>query len=343
MHSIISSVSKSISSGFYFLSLQIVHPIKSGIGHKYGLWIIPASSGTWKQILHTCFCLVVVTPGFIALLSTLVPLNLTTVSKPKVRSWDHLYITLVTKGTNAETVKRSAASMRHLQLLDSRITFIVLTDEGSPVASFELGVKIVVVPKAFSPPIAKYKARALEYFRINQRLTDRDWVLHLDEETAVDSHCVLACIDFMEREPAYEWGQGIILYNTVNYWNNSVLTFSEVVRFRDDLGRFAFQHGHVHVPLWGCHGSFLLTSGRVENAVSWDTDCLAEDFWFANQAWWYYGIGGGFIPSIAREQSNWSYMDLLKQRRRWFCGMLKIGFFGKANACKFPVQSFFLI
>ena len=278
--------------------------------------------------------MVIITPGFIALLSTLVPLNLATFGKPKVRRWDNLYITLVTKGTNRETVKRSAAAMRHLQNLSSRITFIILTDEGSSVASLELGVKIVVVPKCFSPPIAKYKARALEYFRISQQLTESDWVLHLDEETAVDSHCVLTCIDFIEREPAYEWGQGVILYNTVNYWNDSALTFSEIVRFRDDLGRFAFQHGHVHVPLWGCHGSFLLTSGRVENAVSWDTDCLAEDFWFANRAWWDYGMGGGFIPSVAREQSNWSYMDLLKQRRRWFCGMLKIGFFGRANACK---------
>ncbi|EDU49778.1 hypothetical protein PTRG_06858 [Pyrenophora tritici-repentis Pt-1C-BFP] len=114
----------------------------------------------------------------------IIPLNLATVSKPKVRHWDNLYITLVTKGTNRETVKRSAATMRHIQSLSSRITFIVLTDEGSSVASLELGVKIVVVPKSFSPPTAKYKARALEYFRINQQLTDTDWVLHLDEETA---------------------------------------------------------------------------------------------------------------------------------------------------------------
>lgn len=51
-----------------------------------------------------------------------------------------------------------------------------------------------------------YKARALEYFRIRAQLGPEDWVLHLDEETLIDEHCIRACIDFIERCPEYNYG-----------------------------------------------------------------------------------------------------------------------------------------
>lgn len=30
----------------------------------------------------------------------------------------------------------------------------------------------------------------------------------------------------------------------------------------------------------GIHGAFLLASGKVQNAVTWETDCVTEDYWF---------------------------------------------------------------
>lgn len=31
------------------------------------------------------------------------------------------------------------------------------------------------------------------------------------------------------------------------------------------------------------HGSWVLINGEVETEITWDTSCLAEDFWFAYQ------------------------------------------------------------
>ena len=170
--------------------------------------------------------------------------------------------------------------MRHLQGLHRNVKLVVLVDGEQSIDNL-FGVENVCVPASFAPSRAKYKARALEYFRLVKGLDDQDWTLHLDEETIVDEHCLSACIDFIKHETMFDYGQGLIAYNSVNYWKDSVLTFADILRFRDDLGRFQFQYGKVHAPLFGCHGSFLLTRGNVENAATWNTDCLAEDFWFS--------------------------------------------------------------
>jgi hypothetical protein len=60
------------------------------------------------------------------------------------------------------------------------------------------------------------------------------------------------------------------------------LTTAEVSRVAEDFGRFQLPVKNFKRPLLGwMHGSFILINGAVENAVTWDTDCLAEDFWFA--------------------------------------------------------------
>ena len=97
--------------------------------------------------------------------------------------------------------------MRCLKEIDSRVHFVILTDGDSKLCNIGNDwIQLVAVPKAFTPSKAKYKARALEYFRIAMRFEPQDWILHLDEETAVDEHCVRACFDFIERS-SYDYGQ----------------------------------------------------------------------------------------------------------------------------------------
>lgn len=55
------------------------------------------------------------------------------------------------------------------------------------------------VPKEFQARHAKYKARSLEWFRRKWKLTNQDWVLHLDEETEIDLYALRSCLDFIER------------------------------------------------------------------------------------------------------------------------------------------------
>ncbi|PIA92572.1 Beta-1,4-mannosyltransferase egh [Cercospora beticola] len=295
------------------------------------------SATTWQVAIVSTILILGITSTYPVLFAT----NFSYLNKPKERDWNKLYILVVTKGTNKNTVERSRA-MRDLETLDDRIRFVILTDEGSgaDIKQEDVGVAMIRVPKSFSPTKAKHKARALEYFRLRMELGDNDWVLHLDEETIVDTHCVLSCISFIERATEYDWGQGIITYNTVNYWKNPFLTFAEICRVRDDLGRFQFMQSTLHMPLWGAHGSFFLASGKIENAVTFNTECITEDFWFANRAWWDHGYREGHIPSVAREQSNWTVMDLLKQRRRWIAGNWKVGIFGKCGVVAWFVLGF---
>lgn len=80
--------------------------------------------------------------------------------------------------------------------------FIVLDDMDKAVLdslSFPSFVQVVQVPKTFTTVQAKYKARALEYFRQSHHFTDQDWILHLDEESKIDYTVVQSCVDFIER------------------------------------------------------------------------------------------------------------------------------------------------
>lgn len=83
----------------------------------------------------------------------------------------------------------------------AKITFHVVLD--SNVDSFQgllpSFVDILKVPQSFQPKLAKYKGRALEWCRQHWKLSDSDWVLHLDEETQIDEYLVKACLDFIER------------------------------------------------------------------------------------------------------------------------------------------------
>ncbi|KUJ23676.1 uncharacterized protein LY89DRAFT_744129 [Mollisia scopiformis] len=170
-------------------------------------------------------------------------------------------------------------------------------------------------------------------------LQETDWVLHLDEETIVDEHTVKNCIDFAEQQDQYDLGQGVIFYNAFGFWRQTLITFADIVRARDDLGKFYFAHNYFHVPVFGIHGSFLFINGKLENQIGWDTESLVEDFWFGIQAW-NKGYKLGWIRSIAREQSPMTVLDLCKQRRRWFSGMLQLpGIWGRLACLQWCLSS----
>lgn len=83
-----------------------------------------------------------------------------------------------------------------------------------------------------------------------------------------------------------------------------------------------------------------MTNGEMENECTWyvlshvrrwqslivsirrDFGSLAEDFEFSQDAW-RRGFTSGRIHGIVREQSPVTLRDFLKQRRRWFMGIVR--------------------
>lgn len=110
----------------------------------------------------------------------------------------------------------------------------------------------------------------------------------------------------------------------------------------EDFGRFQLPVKLTKRPLLGwMHGSFILINGAVENAVTWDSDCLAEDFWVAfhvrpldnlnieeisdySSRAAYNGFKFGWVHAIAREQPPTSFYDLFQQRRGWYSGIMSM-------------------
>ena len=101
-----------------------------------------------------------------------------------------------------QTVMHSIASWEELRHLDKKIRFHVALDSDTKLAtSQELPsyIHVDIVPTSYKPQYARYKARALEYFRTHVQLDEDDWVLHLDEETQLDAYAIKAVLDFIER------------------------------------------------------------------------------------------------------------------------------------------------
>ena len=90
----------------------------------------------------------------------------------------------------------------------------------------------------------------------------------MDEESTTDGESLRHCIEFIRYTP-HHFGQGIILYNGEGFWDNWYFTVADGIRVGDDLARFHFQNSVIHRPVFGVHGSFLMTNGEMENECTW--------------------------------------------------------------------------
>ena len=271
------------------------------------LWLVP--------IPYTLVC-------FIGLMLPLRTPKCVTRDLYSARRVDNLYILTVTKGDNRDAVMRAWEAHRHLELLDPCIRVHVLTDEPNHFDE----INCFTCPRAFKTGNSKYKARALEWYRQTMGYTEFDWILHLDEESVIDDESVRRVLDFVKYEKEYHWGQGVILYNQYRYWKNWFFTVADAIRVSDDLARFHLQYTYFHRPIFGAHGSFLLTNGEVENAVTWDLGSLTEDYQFAVTAW-KKGFKCGAVSGLVREQNPMDLIGFLKQRRRWYVGIRRLPLF----------------
>lgn len=244
---------------------------------------------------------------------------------------------IVSKGTNIEALQRTLQSLQWFDKEAQHLNLFLVIDEGCHVIQIQnivqtsnLPIHLVVVPTCFITQHARYKSRALEYFRLHHVHND-DWILHMDEESTIDFENFQKCLAFA-RENKYDVGQGVIYYNSFHYnlwtFTSKLITVADALRVSDDLCRFRLQYFLIHRPIFGLHGSFLMIRGAVENKVTWDhkyAGNLTEDYAFGMQT--DSNVTYGPIHGVVREVSPQSMRDFAKQRRRWLLGILTLPYF----------------
>ena len=276
------------------------------------------------NIIYQCLWLLLVPHSFFWYFGfctpKFVPVN-GTARRPVVRNQlNRLFMVLTTNGIHEKTVRQSFAKLEQIAKLHPSIQLVVLTDEEAP--SHFSDLNSVVVPASFESK-SNYKARALEYFRQVTRLSTDDWVLHLDEDSVIDSETLRGCFNFIRYEK-HDLGQGIIAFNSVNYWKNWLITVADARRVGDQLSRYHLQYTIVQRPVFGMSGSFFLASASVLNTVTWENNRGFLPMYEFSHLAWEKGFTCGPIHGICQEQSTSSLYEFIEQRRKWYAGMSQI-------------------
>lgn len=244
-----------------------------------------------------------------------------------------LVVAYVSRGDNDQALARSIHDTRAvLARYGVKFDIEIVTDLevasriGAPYAHYTL------VPPDYTPPNgAKWKARALHYLLETSKVRtqaggspENVWVLHMDEESLLTPQALAGIHRFINTPGnALKIGQGEIKYNAHRYGDNWLITSMDALRTGDDLGRFRLQFKLFGRAPFGMHGSFILVSAVVEKAIGFDLGgkgSVTEDAYFALKAT-ERGYRFGWVDGYIREQSPYTIAALMRQRRRWFCGL----------------------
>jgi beta-1,4-mannosyltransferase len=244
---------------------------------------------------------------------------------------------IVTAGKNInvvlKTIRRCQTEMAKTPLAPYIIE--VVMDYGDNILllpQHDKDVRIITVPKDYrTPNNSRFKARALHYALLHSSISDTAWIVHLDEETQPTSSAIKGICSFIRQEELSQElriGQGSLLYHR-EWEQHPFLTLADTVRTGDDFARFYFQH-RLGVTLFGLHGSFIVVRNDVEKATGGfdfgpQGDITEDAFWAvkAMDSGWRCAWVEGYLE----EQSCMSFLDFLRQRRRWFQGLVKVSLY----------------
>jgi beta-1,4-mannosyltransferase len=244
-----------------------------------------------------------------------------------------LVVSYVSRGENQEALRRAVVATRRV-LIGLQVKHIIEVITDAPV---QVGADIhIVVPKEYTTLNgAKYKARALHYATESRSrlyaIDYKTYILHLDEESVLTAEAIRGISAHVQRNDLSSVGQGEIKYNAHNYGNNLIITAVDAIRTGDDLGRFRLQYRLFKKPLFGMHGSFFVVPAVLEKTIGFDLGgkgSITEDAYFALIAS-DRGVRFYWIDGFIQEQSPFTILEVLKQRRRWITG-LRLLMFDKA-------------
>jgi beta-1,4-mannosyltransferase len=237
---------------------------------------------------------------------------------------------IVSRGTNEsallDTIRRCQAEMSKSPLFPYVIE--VVTDGDAFIAPDKADIVALRVPDEYETSNgSRFKARALQYAVEFSVVPDTAWLVHLDEETHPTSSGIKGIAQMITDEEAtgaLRIGQGAILYHR-KWREHPFLTLADNVRTGDDLARFHFQH-RLGVTIFGLHGSFIVCRNDVEKEVGFDfgpVGSITEDAFWALVCM-ENGSRCRWVDGYLEEQSTQSVLDFMKQRRRWYLGLVKV-------------------
>jgi beta-1,4-mannosyltransferase len=248
---------------------------------------------------------------------------------------------IVTSGKNIDivlsTIRRCQAEMAKTPLAQYVIEVVI--DECRNVRLLparDSDLCVVVVPREYATPNhSRFKARALHYALLESRIPETAWIVHLDEETQPTPSAIKGICKFICEEEAsgrLRVGQGALLYHR-EWEKHPFLTLADNVRTGDDFARFHLQH-RLGVTIFGLHGSFIVIRNDAEKATGGfdfgQSGDITEDAFWALKAM-QDGLRCAWVDGFMEEQSCMSIIDFLRQRRRWFQGLVKTVLYAPAK------------
>jgi len=193
-------------------------------------------------------------------------------------------------------------------------------------------IRIVNVPFEYSTPLgARFKTRANQFAMEARREagenTEDCYVYHLDDDTHIGRDTAASLAEFIELDgDRFYLAQGILTFPH-ELTTSKFCRLADSIRPADDLTRFAFFTGMLGTPLGGLHGEHLVIRADIEDEIGWDfPDTVIEDAYFAIQFATKYPKRSTTLNSYSYGASPASVRDLLRQRRRWIEGLLRLAF-----------------
>lgn len=196
--------------------------------------------------------------------------------------------------------------------------------------------EVLIPPDYRTSTGALFKARALQYALEDDvnLLGEKDWIVHLDEETILTEDVVRGIVNFVSRGK-HEFGQGLITYANEEIVN-WITTLADTFRVSDDMGKIRLQLRIFHRPLFGWKGSFVVSKYIAEKDVSYDhglDGSVAEDCYFSMIAY-AKGYTFDFIEGAMWEKSPFTIRDFIQQRKRWVQGIFLV-----VHSSKIPISN----
>ena len=184
--------------------------------------------------------------------------------------------------------------------------------------------RTITVPSEYSCN-AIHKGRALQYAaeirKEEKKNTEDIYVFHLDDESLITKQTLCSVLTFLEDNPS-PISEGLITYPLQKNEKFKITHLIDTLRPFCCFECLDFMHKGNPAYI---HGSNLLIRSDVEEEVSWENGkTIAEDTLFAVSAKTKCGSGSfGWHGGVIEEKSPLSIRDLVKQRKRWFYGLIQ--------------------